>query len=328
MKNFFTPAKLLFLLVLMLFPMGKAFALTISPPVRELFGEPGKTISGVIKLYNETKEDIKVYPSTNDFTAKDGEGGEPSFIPSEEGGVKDLASWIKLPAEGVEIKTLEWQNAAFDIVIPENAEPGGHYAAVFFSPSKEEVGGPGAVGVNYQTGSLILLTVAGETKEEGLIKEFSMRAKKIFYDSLPVFFELRIENLGNVHFKPGGYLEIRNMLGQKVTDKPVLDTNSGGNVLPHSIRRYDLFWGDSDEKNMPKGFFDKVKFEWNNFHLGRYTAKAAVALPLGKNEIREISFWILPWQLLIIIALVLVIFFLVFRQYNRWIIKKAREGKK
>ncbi|MFH0968889.1 MAG: hypothetical protein V1804_00060 [Patescibacteria group bacterium] len=311
----------------MLFPVGKVLALTVSPPVRELSGEPGKTISGVIKLYNETKNDLKVSSLTNDFTAKNGEGGEPSFIPTEQGEEKDLASWIKLPSGSIEVKTLDWQNVAFSIDIPENAEPGGHYAAIFFAPSEEQVGGPGAVGVNYQTGSLVLLTVAGAMNEEGSIKEFITKAKKVFHDTLPVIFELRIENTGNVHFKPGGYLEIRNMLGQKVIDKPVLETNSGGNVLPHSIRRYDLFWGDSNEKNWPQGFFDKVKFEWNNFHLGRYKAIANVALPLGKTETKVVSFWIFPWQLLIVVAVILLALLFMFKQYNKWIIKKAREGK-
>ena len=308
--------------------MGKVFAITVSPPVRELFGEPGKTISGVIKLYNETNNDLKVYTLTKDFTAKDGEGGEPSFFPTEQQEeMKDLASWIKLPPGLIEVKTLDWQNVVFSIDIPENAEPGGHYAAVFVTPSEEQVGGPGAVGVNYQTGSLVMLTVAGQVSEGGNIEEFRTKNGKTFYDALPIPFELRIENTGNLHFKPEGFLEIRNMLGQKEMDKQLLETNSGRNVLTHSIRRFDLLWGDSDEKNWPKGFFDKMKFEWNNFHLGRYSAIVNIALPLGKTEIKTVALWIIPWQLLIVIIILLVAIWYLFRTYNRWIIKKAKEEK-
>jgi hypothetical protein len=321
-----------FLLTLFFLLAHQASALTISPPTRELSGDPGQTISGTIKLYNETGSNMQFFASTMDFTAKEGEGGDPLFLEQsvdEKNQSHSLASWIKVPDWPIDVKSQEFQAVTFEIDIPSDAEPGGHYAAVFFAPQTVEVGGPGSVGINYQTGSLILITVSGDIREEGGVKEFKTKNYRKFYEHLPVIMELRLENTGNVHFRPkeSSYVEIRNIFGQKLEDLPVNKSETGGNVLPQSIRRYEIIWGDANEKNWPQGFWDKVKYEWNNFYLGRYSAKAIVELPQGVTDVSQIYFWIIPWQLLIFIILGLIILILLFRQYNRWIIKKARESK-
>jgi hypothetical protein len=310
----------------MIFGVGKASALTISPPVRELSGDRGGVVSGIVKLYNETDRDVTVYPSTAAFKAKASENGEPDFADLEKVNTdNDLASWIKVPQGPISIRSLDWQQIVFEIKIPQDAEPGGHYAAIFFSPQNPNEGGSDKVSVNYKTGSLLLLTISGNIKEGGNLKEFS--SDKTFYDHIPANFSLRVENTGNVHFKPGGVISIKNTFGGFVTDLKILQTESGGNVLPKSIRKYDIIWGEADKEKIPKGFWQSVKYEWNNFYIGRYSAIAQVKFPADKNDSAQIAIWIIPWQLLIVIVIGLILVFLLFRQYNRWIIKKARSQK-
>lgn len=326
--------KSLLLIIFALFLSGGIFvltknslALTISPPVREISGSPGETVSGIVKVYNETSSNITVYSSVKDFRAKEGEGGEPQIVEFKEDDVTKLSSWIKVAEGPFDIEPLDWKNIFFEIKIPENGEPGGHYAAIFFGPNKNEKTEEGAVSVNYQTGSLILLSVSGDVKESGIIKEFITKGKKIFFDSLPIDFEMRIENTGNVHFKPGGSIEIRNMLGNKVTDIPIIKTNSGGNVLPQSTRKYEITWGEGDRNNISKTFFQKVLYEWKNFHFGKYKAISLITLPGGDISSKVVSFWVFPWQLILIITTIAIIITMLFKWYNRWIIKRAREEK-
>jgi hypothetical protein len=301
-------------------------ALTISPPVREVTGDPGTKISGIIKLYNETNKDLSITYSQADFGAKETGDGEPEFFELN-GESKDLASWIRISGGPFAIRSLDWQNIIFEIEIPKDAEPGGHYAAVFFSPQQPEKDSGGSVSVDYKTGTLILLTVSGKINEEGNLKSFSLKNGKKFFDHIPVNFELNIENKGNVHFKPVGNVTVKSMLGKNITELPVLNVDSGGNVLPGSSRRFEIAWGDSNIKKRPKTFLEKARYEWDNFYVGRYSALASVALPGSGHATFNLSFWIFPWQLFVIIAIALITFFWLFGRYNRWIVKKAREKK-
>ena len=326
MKKYFTSATRIIIFACLLFGAQSVLALTISPPVKELGGDPGLKIQQIVKLYNETNSEITVWPSTANFKAKEDGAGEPSFTDMDNA-TTDLASWIKISDGPITVKPLDWQNIIFEIDIPADAEPGGHYAAVFFSPNKNLEAEGGKVSVDYRAGSLILLSISGDVKSSGQLKSWTLLGKQHFYDYTPVNFELRIENDGNVHFRPGGTIEIKNLFNQKVAELPIVKSEAGGNVLPSSTRSYAIIWGEEDIKNLPVGFWNKVKFEWNNFHLGRYVATTAVILPQGPSERLSVAFWIIPWQLLVTELIGLLILWLIFRTYNRWIIKKAREKK-
>lgn len=316
---------LIFLTACFFLSAHSAHALTISPPTKEFGADPGSTIKGIIKLYNETKQEIIVYGSTSNFTAKASGDGESEFL--DLGGqeaARDLASWIKVPEGGINIKPLDWQNIIFEINVPSDAEPGGHYAAIFFSPN--QTGNKKEVSVDYKTGSLLLLSVTGNVRQEGKLKSLLLRDGKYLFEHIPVTLEAMIENTGNVHFRPGGGVEIKNMFGHKVADLPVLNTETGGNILPKSSRKYDMTWGNVAD-NLSGNFWNEAKFEWNNFHFGRYTAVAVIGLPQGQGEAITVSFWIIPWQLLVVILAGIIALWFVFRTYNRWIIRKARSGK-
>lgn len=312
--------------VAFLFIFGKleaSHALTISPPSREMAGNPGEVVDGAINLFNETDADLEVVPMVMDFGAKDGEGGEPSFFEIKEDDLKQLSSWIEIGREPVQIKPGNWKIVPFKIIIPEAAEPGGHYASIFFGPQKENKDGK-AVSINYQTGSLILLNVSGKTEQKGILKQFSVLGRG-FSSQIPVTFQVRVENSGNVHFKPSGIIEVKNMFGGKTAELPVLKTNWGGNVLPHSIRKYDVVWGNDDENIQPDGFFERVKYQWSNFHFGRYSAQLTLALPMGERGEENIKFWIIPFDLLIVVFIALLFLVFVIKQYNRWILRKNKK---
>ena len=324
MKRIGYLAETLFILSLALFARN-ASALTLSPPLKEIGADPGSKVQVMIKVYNESKEEVSVSSSAADFTAKPEGSGEPDFLDLKSNeATSDLASWIEIPSTSFKVKPLDWQSVIFEISVPRDAEPGGHYAAIFFTPEKAQPE-KGNVSVDYKTGSLILLTVSGDAKQEGKLESFKIKDDIKFFDYIPVNFEVRIKNNGNVHFRPGGGIEIKNIFGKKTTDLPILKEESGGNILPGSIRKYEIVWGENNEENLPQGFWNIVKYEWNNFYIGPYTAVATVGLPQGLSDPMSVSFWIIPWQLLIVVLVSFVIILFMFRTYNRWIIKKARE---
>ncbi len=328
MKNYFAFTASIIIFASILLGVRDAHALTVSPPVKELAGDPGSVVQYVVKLYNETRDAVTVKATATNFTAKENGAGEPQFadLGTEREATHDLASWMSVPEGLITINPLDWQTVIININIPKDAEPGGHYAAAFFTPNKIENTGKDGVSVDYKTGSLALLTVTGEARQGGNVKSFTLRGDKSFYEYVPVNMELRVENTGNVHFKPGGMVEIKNIFNKKAGEIAVTDSDSGGNVLPNSTRRYDLTWEKQEDKNGPQDFWSKVQYEFKHFRCGRYVATASVDLPQGQAAPHTLSFWIIPWQLLLVVIIGLTLLILLFRTYNRWIIKKAKNG--
>jgi hypothetical protein len=174
----------------------------------------------------------------------------------------------------------------------------------------------------------------GDIIEDGSLLEFATKDKQKWHNSLPVNFYYRFQNSGADRVFPKSSLTINNIIGQ---DTAVIDANpTEGNVLPGSIRRFEVWWkSKNDTSIIPKlqpsdlSFIDSIKYQWNNFAFGRYTADLRINYG-NKGEVAtgSFAFFVFPWQLLLIEVLILGIgFFLIrfiFKRYNRWIIKKAR----
>ncbi len=315
------------------FTASSILALTISPPIYELGAFPGQEIVTGLKIYNETEESKTFYFESQNFRAKENEGGEPVFASGDEKG--GLASWVEFPFESMTLKPGEKGKIDFKIKVPKNADPGGHYAVIFLSSSLS-TGGGGAVGVASKIGALVLLRVEGDVREEGKLAEFSLKDKKTFYEHLPIDFLVRVENTGTVHIKPAGKIKIKNLLGQtkdeilvNIAIQPNGEEEPVGNILPQSIRRFENSWKKGEKTEAPNGFFEKVKYEKDNFALGRY--KADLSLEYGKDKkviYGSLIFWVLPWHLLLVVVaigiiLIILIIFAI-KKYNQWIIKKAQ----
>ena len=343
MKNKFLLVFTALLFTFLFWSFGSVvFALTISPPVMELEGNPGRVTPGAIRIFNETEKTVSFYVSVTGFTAKPGEKGEPLFFePTDK---VDLPSWIEIDKGPIEVGPKEWKEVQFSIRVPEWANPGGHYAAIFLS-TEPGIAKPGeaTIGIRGMVGTLVLLSIPGEVKEQGRLIEFSLVEEKRVFEHLPIKFRVRVENQGTVHIKPAGIIEIRNIFGRKVGEAKVNiakmpdgKERAVGNVLPNSIRMFESVWQkkkSSQEFNPPKTFFEKVKFEKENFAFGRYQAKLNLVYGAkkDKNLTAVVNFWVFPWHLILVsLALVIVLILLIVfgvRKYNQWIIKKAMNSK-
>ena len=320
-------AILSFGILFLLTPIFSLNAMTVSPVRLELSGDAGSTIGGSFKVFNDEKEGKTLYTSFENFEAS-GESGSPSFKPSQEG----LASWITAP-ETIEIPVGESKTVDFQINIPPSTEPGGYFAAIFVGSTPPN-SNPNELAIGSRLGTLVLFRVNGEIDENGSLLEFAAHDKKKWYNALPVNFYYRFQNSGDDRVFPKSSLTIKNTIGR---DRAVIDANpTEGNVLPGSIRRFEVWWkSDSDTNVIPKSqptdlsFIDTIKYQWNNFAVGRYTANLNINYGV-KGEVATSSFalFVFPWQLLLVEVLILAIgFFLIsfiFRRYNRFIIKRAR----
>lgn len=308
-------------------------ALTISPPTIEIEVDPGETITQTVKAWNETNETLKLFLSIEKFRARGEDGQAEFFSPKEEKYI--FYDWINFKKEPIVLKSQERAEVSFVIKVPKQAPPGGYYTAIFWASSPPNIEDKTAIGVVSKTGTLVLLKVRGEINEQCSLLEFDTLNKKRFFSSLPIDFFVRIENLGNVHLKPEGKIKIINHFNKL---EATLDVNSKkGNILPQSIRRFEVFWNAKKTKNSLlksnkkffQNFYQELKNEKNNFTIGRYSVYLNLNYGQAGRIMRGgINFWIIPWRIILLSlpSLIILILLLKFgiKKYNKWLINKYK----
>ena len=299
-----------------------ANALTLSPPTVEITAKPGETTEVVAKLYNEGKEALAIKPGVFSFNTAN-ESGQPNFYDDKTG--LDLQHWITLP-ESLTLAPGETRSVVVTVAVPKSADPGGHYAAVFWGTSPPKIVGSGA-GVEGQIAMLFLVDIEGNTKEDAHVIEF--RPLSSLLTHLPANFMVRFQNNGSVHEHPAGDIIIRNMFGRQATVLPFNIQPSIGNVLPKSIRRFDLSW---IKRTMDASASEWSK-EWHNFAFGYYSAELNATFGAGNTLVTaHTSFWVFPWMVSLVGLAALIIIILILRvlviNYNKSIIRKYTQGQR
>lgn len=313
----------------------KAQALTFSPVRIEMSGNPGEVMDSAFKVFNDEREAKTYYVVTENFEARD-ESGNPTFISSKTG----LSSWISVP-KIITLAPGERKMVPFQVHIPKNIEPGGYFAGVLVALEPPEDRGAGKIALGSQTGPLILFRVNGNISENSEVLEFATINKQRVFSSLPVGFYYRFQNSGADRVKPQGLVRILNTF--RMTSKDLIANRSDGSVLPKSIRRFETWWltsggGKEDPlkepaEQQPSGFFQAASYQWRHFALGMYTARLELAYgeQVKQGVIETYTFFVFPWQLLVIIlgGLVVAWFILKFglRRYNNWVIAQAQKRR-
>lgn len=213
---------------------AQAGSITVTPPSFELYANPGESITEKIRVRNESDSANSYQVVVEDFKAV-GEEGSIDLVDDQSNTSFSLAKWVVPEPKNFSIEPGQEKEVIFSINVPKDAEPGGHYASILVKIGSENAPG-GAAAVSSRVGSLLLLRVSGNVREEAVVESF--KANKSYFDKGPVTFELRLKNNGNNHVRPKGTIVITNMFGQKVTEVSL----NGLNVLPGAIRKMDTKW--------------------------------------------------------------------------------------
>ncbi len=266
-------------------------SLGISPQLLDVTANPGETIRNTFRLTNASAGSIEVVTTPKNFTPRGEEGAVDLTVDDTD---FSLADWIVVsPSESVAIEPGKTQDYEVAISVPETAEPGSHFGSVVFQTVPPENDTANAL-VSQEIAPVILVRIAGDTTETAEIAEF--RAEKSVYSNEDsVQFYSRIENTGNVHFKPTAKITIENMFGSQVAELDV----ERRNVLPSSIRQLTTEW-------QPEGF-----------QIGRYTA--TLSLVYGENDeirVATTSVTFIPWQTIVPIVLLVGIIIFVMVKFN------------
>jgi hypothetical protein len=292
------------LFALPVYAQNSGEGLTISPPISDLTLKLGDVSEQTVRLTNPTDKLMEVYPQVQNFRAK-GEGGEPDFYPASSDDTNfALASWIKFSQSKIALTPEQVAEFKYQITVPKNAEPGGHYGVVFFAtePPKTDTSS-NQVSVASKIGSLILVKIPGDIKESGQLTDFS--ANKFFFKG-PVLFTTRIQNSGNIHFKPKGQIIIKNWQGKSIES---IEFNAiSGNVLPESTRKFEEKWQPSI---------------WT---FGYFSANLALSYGDTNQTLQDkLVFWIIPWWVIVSLIIVIIALMLIIWRRKR---KKPKASPK
>lgn len=261
---------------------GERLSLTLTPPLFQIGIARDTEWKSSLRLVNSNSYDIEVYARAVTFRPE-GESGNASFSPfehPEDGGPQLLANWVKLPKGPILVPRDSTKEIPFSILVPSDASPGGHYAAILVGTQPgADTRGPG-LSVGSLITSLLFVRVPGEVNESARIRDFY--AERSLVGSPQATFQLRFENDGNVHVIPQGQIEIFNMWGKKRGAVEINDQNTFGNVLPGTTRKFTFTWSGED----------------NLFEAGRYHAIATLVYgdDAKKTVYREAYFWVIPWK--------------------------------
>ncbi len=260
--------------------MTSPMAMTLTPPYFSIVLGAGTTWSSLLKFSNGSLYPLTVRADAQNFRTNGGSGIE-FFSRSNELTTQpyELAAWVTLPQGEILVPAGSTVQIPFTIKVPQDAEPGGHYAGIMIG---SEVGdaAQGGVGVSSALSSLLLVRVAGETIESGFIYDFS--PAQFITQSQDASFQLEFKNTGNVHIEPKGEIEITNMFG-KIRGRIALQSgNSFGHILPFSTKNFMFTWNG----------------ETNYLDIGLYRARAALHYGEEGEKVAYHStyFLVFPWM--------------------------------
>lgn len=289
--------------------------LSVSPALFEIGVVPGQSWQSAIKVVNGNSYPLTIYVEPVNFAPR-GEGGDGSLLPvleTEREGIT-VAEWIELEQTAYEVPAQSSVGVAFNLRVPEDAPPGGHFAAFMVGTRPPATEGRSELRTAQVITSLFFVRVAGDVVEQGSIREF--RPAQWFRSRPEVTLELRFENTGNVHLRPQGDVRITNMWGQERGVIPINRQGHFGNVLPESVRKFSFTWRGE------KALSD----------MGRYRAEVTLAYGTDARQFATsvTYFWVVPvvpviTALVVIVTTLLLIVWLV-RLYVRSLLSRAGFG--
>ena len=292
--------------------------LITSPLPISLIAEPGSTITTDLKIKNGGIQEEKLKIGIMKFKAYE-DSGKPALMEPEPG--DDFVDWVTFSEPEFTLGSNEWKTITATFTVPESASFGYYYAFVF-SRVAEQAPGERETVVAGGTAVLVLLEArVPNALREVTVKEFS--TKRGFYEFLPATFHVALENTGNVHIAPRGNIFIT----QNGKEAALLEVNfEKGNILPNSTRTFDTLWNDGFplyEGKMEDGkmiqdvegnIVQKLTWDWSQaskLRFGKYTAKMLLIYDDGQHDVPiegVVSFWVIPWRLLIALGVILLFF--------------------
>lgn len=249
-------------------------ALAISPAIVEYVLQPGVKKEFTLRITNMTTVPLPISGSVKNFVPLEGVASASSRK------LFDASQWFVITEPDFILQARQTREVKVSITPPQGAEPGGHYATVYFQPLLPAgVLTPSTAYLSARVGSLAFLIVSGNYEEKLSLKELRTAS---LHQSGPINLDLKLHNTGTIHLLPNSKMMIRDWHGQKVAEVPF----NPGIILPGTQKRYTATW-----ENPPL--------------FGYYTATLESTYGSENTKVHpgRVDFWVIPWALLLVIMI-------------------------
>lgn len=294
--------------------------LRVSPVRSDITIKPGQTQTINVTATNITTTEANLQAIINDFTANSDESGQPALllIPNQFASSHSLKRFVK-PIPSFVLKPGQQKTIPVTITVPADASGGGYYGSVRFAPAGSN-GIDKTVTLAGSVGSLILLKVPGNIKELVTVASFDVRQgdapKSLFFSNKDINAQIRFQNEGNVQEAPFGKILLKDRSNKLLGEYEINDVDPRGNVLPDSIRKFNVPLNKVGKFGMYKVV--------GNFGYGTNGQLLSVSS----------TFYIIPFTLILaFLVVVALLVFLIFglprliRAYNQSIINQAKRRR-
>ena len=273
----------------------------ITPPKNEVVLQPGQTYTSSFRIYNNGDETLHYTAYVTPYRVSSDDSGATTNLydgSEAESSYSTITDWITVDTESGIVEPGD-ENAYinYTITVPENATPGGQYAAIMVEQDVDEESSSSAGIVNrVRAAYLVQTTVAGNVEETATISEVNIPG--IFVDS-KITASSMVENTGNVH----GYASYALQVFPLFSDEELYTTEEEPEtqfIYPGTKYYNQLTWEDTPS-------------------IGIYRVVETVSL-FGESTSTERIVVVCPLWLILVIAFVIV--FIVV-----WLIVRSKKRK-
>lgn len=248
---------------------------TISPVLEKITLQPGSKYRSSLRLANTggSALEYKVYAKPYGISADDQEYSNPSY--SELTDYSTISKWIKIDEEDTtgSLESLGETEINYTIDVPEDAAPGGQYAAIIVERTNNAPTGATNASVTSipRTAFLVYATVAGQANNSGSVSQNSIST---FFFNPPITATSLVENTGNVHSDAEYILQVFPLFSDEEAytneEEPMTKT-----ILPETRRFVTQSWDGAPSLGIFK-VKQTVKFAGNE----SVTEKIVIICPM------------------------------------------------
>lgn len=308
------------------------FSLQVSPSPLVVTVKPGQTTTQTIQIRNSgtQTENLKIIPRSFSISDK----GQLSFDDTH---APEVAKWTSFSAPAFTVAPGQVYSNAITFAVPKDAGFSYSFALVITRQDTPQDATTGRL----LKGSVAIFTLMnidrpGATRQ---LQIANFAPSQSVYEYLPATLNITFKNTGNTIVQPAGNLFIQ----RNDTDKNSISTlpvnQNEGYILPGSVRTLSVPWTDGFQVMQTVTAADgstsqQLTWNWSNLshlRIGRYTAKVVAVYNDGHEDVPitgEVSFWVIPWELLLGALVVIVLIGAGVWSMIRPIVRKARRKGK
>jgi hypothetical protein len=318
------------------FAASQGSNITTSPVSVDLTARPGSSVTTTLQVENNASTPVPMNIQLETFKAY-GTNGQAQILKPTAGDT--YINWVHFSKTSFVATPGVWVPVQMTITLPNTAALG-YYYAVMFRPGVSAIPGANTNVVKASNAILVLLDAqSGNAQPHIAVTSFT--ADKKLYEYLPATFSVDVRNTGNIYLPPSGDIYISKSSAFNKVIATIGVNSTLGNVLPGSSRDFVQQWSNGFPLFVPKTIDGQrvtnkqgkllEQLRWNfsqaqTFRFGKYYARLALVYNNGKRDVpiqATLSFWVIPWKLLLIVLVVVAVLGVGLYSTGRKIVKRT-----